>query len=178
MTLLKWNKRVKLTSVVEPVEAARIHYLESLYATQFLMPHVQSIVDVGSGAGFPGLPIAAYEPNLTVVLVESQARKAIFLRLVAQNLGLRNLTVFHGRFQDYKPRDFDAALCRALDRFDEVLPEFIRFTDLAQQVLLFVGNELADKCRSFETDTWQIKRSPIPLSQQRFLLSLAKARST
>lgn len=176
--LLNWNPKINLTALVDPVEAAQFHYLESLYATRHLVPQAQTVVDIGSGAGFPGLPLAVSEPNLSVVLIESQARKATFLRVAMHQLGLSNLSVFHGRFQSYKPRGFDVVLCRALDRFAVLLPSILQFGHTAQQILLFAGEELAKQCCALAGSLWQVERLPIPLSNQRFLVSLVPTRST
>jgi 16S rRNA (guanine527-N7)-methyltransferase len=78
--LVKWNARMNLTRVVAPDEAARIHYAESLMLGEVLPPGPLRIADIGSGAGFPGLPIAALRPDCEVDLVESDQRKAVFLR--------------------------------------------------------------------------------------------------
>jgi len=176
--LLKWNPKIDLTAVVDPVEAAQFHYLESLYATKHLVPQAQTVVDIGSGAGFPGLPLAVSKPNLSVALIESQARKATFLRVAVHHLGLSNLSVFHGRFQGYKPRDFNVVLCRALDRFAALLPSILQFGGDSQQVLLFAGEELAERCFALAGNLWQVECIPIPLSNQRFLVSLVPTRST
>jgi len=178
LLLLKWNQKIDLSSVVEPVQAARFHYLESLFATRFLPPLAQTAVDVGSGAGFPGFPIAVSRPNLAVVLIESQARKVAFLRTASRQLGVRSVSAFHGRFLDYKPREFDVAFCRAIDRFGDVLPDILRFGSAAQQILLFAGNQLADRCMAIAGSLWEASCHAIPLSKQRFLVSLSAARST
>ena len=86
--------------------------------------------------------------------------------------------MFHGRFQDFKPRDFDAVLCRAIDRFGDVLPDILRFGGAAQQILLFVGKDLAEECSSVAGSVWQIDYFAIPLSNQRILVSLSSVRST
>lgn len=168
----EWNRRMNLTSLIDPVEAARFHYLESLYATRHFQPQIRSVIDVGSGAGFPGFPIAIFVPTLRVVLVESQMRKVVFLRLAARRLGVKNLSVFHGRFQEYPSRDFDAILCRALDRFQEQLPELLRLGSAAEQILIFAGRELAKQCRVLSRDRWRVTQHTIPLSRRRVLISL------
>lgn len=176
--LLKWNQKIHLTSVLDPAQAARCHYLESLYATRYLVPQAHMLIDIGSGAGFPGFPIAAFRSDVEVVLIESQVRKATFLRLASQQLGLKNLTVFPGRFQDYEPRDFDVVLCRAIDRFGDMLPDILRFGRVARQILLFVGKALAGKCLAAAGGAWQVDQFVIPLSKQRLLVSLSLMRST
>ena len=77
--LERWNERINLTRVSDPAEAAKRHYGESAYLHREL-PAAASFVDVGSGAGFPGLPVATLRPSATVTLVESTRKKAAFLR--------------------------------------------------------------------------------------------------
>ncbi|GEM_PF-569081 len=170
--LREWNRKMNLTSLIDPVQAARFHYLESLYAIRHFRPRIRSVIDVGSGAGFPGFPIAIYAPALRVVLVERQMRKVVFLRLAAQQLQMKNLSVFHGQFQDYRARDFDLILCRALDRFQEQLPELLQFGSMAKQILIFAGHEIAKQCRLMLPDRWRLTQHELPLSQRRVLLSL------
>lgn len=178
LLLLKWNQKIDLTSVADPVEAARFHYLESLYAVRFLVPQAQVVVDIGSGAGFPGFPIAVSSSNLGVIFIESQIRKVSFLRTASRQFGVKNVSVFHGRFQDYKPRDFDVVLCRAIDRFSDVLPDILRFGGAAQQILFFAGKGAAEQCSSLAGNVWKVEHSAIPLSNQRLLVSLLLVRST
>ena len=92
--LTRWTEHVNLTAVREPDEIVRVHYLDSA----LLLAHVgiasgERIADVGSGAGFPGIPIAILRPDVRVVLFESVGKKAAFLDTVAARLGLRNIAV-------------------------------------------------------------------------------------
>lgn len=89
--LLKWNKTLNLTRVTEQEEAIRRHYCESIFAADYVsrLPGVRRgsvIVDAGSGAGFPGLPLAICHPEFRVLLVESHKRKAAFLAEASRNL--------------------------------------------------------------------------------------------
>lgn len=91
--LARWNRKVNLTSVVEPREAAWKHYGESLYLAAQLPIYVRRVADIGSGAGFPGFPVAVLRPECTVTLVESDTRKAAFLhecRDLAPNVAVIN----------------------------------------------------------------------------------------
>lgn len=92
--LVRWNERTNLTRVTEPVAAARRHYGEAAFLHREL-PDAESIVDVGSGAGFPGLPVAILRPGTAMSLVESTQKKAAFLREVTN--GMANVDVFDGR---------------------------------------------------------------------------------
>jgi 16S rRNA (guanine527-N7)-methyltransferase len=178
LAMLKWNRIAHLTSVVDPYEAAKFHYLESLYASLVINPELESIVDIGSGPGFPGIPIAAIKPNLKVFLIESQSRKASFLKTILFQLGLSNISVFHGRFQDYPNHDFDSVVCRALDKFTIILPEVLLFAKECHQILFLSGKELFNKCLNLSKDDWFLTHHSIPLSKNRCIISCSKIRST
>jgi 16S rRNA (guanine527-N7)-methyltransferase len=84
--LLRWNRKINLTRITSVQDAVRYHYCESLYLATRLPKGPLRIVDIGSGAGFPGIPVAIYRAESTVDLVESHQRKAVFLREAAQKL--------------------------------------------------------------------------------------------
>ena len=84
--LLRWNQKINLTRITGLQDAVRYHYCESLYLAGRLPDGPLRIIDVGSGAGFPGIPVAIYRPECSVDLVESHQRKAVFLREAARGL--------------------------------------------------------------------------------------------
>ena len=122
--LLEWNERAGLTTVTQPLEVARRHFGESLalYSvlrqTRLLSPEAH-VIDLGTGAGFPGLPCAILDPTLDVALLESHGRRTDFLRTTVEALGLQNVRVVHARAED-AARDpalreaFDLVVARAL----------------------------------------------------------------
>jgi 16S rRNA (guanine527-N7)-methyltransferase len=87
--LLKWNARTNLTAIRDPEEIVRRHFGESLFAGLHLAPEARTVLDFGSGAGFPGLPIAILHPEIAVTLAESQNKKSTFLREAVRTLGLK-----------------------------------------------------------------------------------------
>ncbi len=115
--LIRWNRRMNLSRITELAEAVRLHYCESLFAASKLPDGVQSVADIGSGAGFPGIPLAVWRPDLAVTLVESDQRKAVFLRESAR--ALPNIMVVAQRAETIKDR-FDLVVSRAV-RPEEVL---------------------------------------------------------
>jgi len=117
--LVKWNAKTNLTSVRDPQEMVTRHFGESLFAASRLQAP-RSIIDFGSGAGFPGVPMAVYWPQANVTLVESQNKKATFLKEVARSLSLTNVTVFSGRAEDLK-QQAELVTMRAVDKFDAAL---------------------------------------------------------
>ena len=116
--LVRWNERINLTRVTDPVAAARRHYGEAAFLHREL-PDAESFVDVGSGAGFPGVPVAVLRPGTPMSLVESTRKKAAFLREVTD--GMANVQVFDGRI-DAWTGSADWALMRAVNPA-KVLPD-------------------------------------------------------
>lgn len=119
--LLKWNARTNLTAIREPEEIVRRHFGESLFAGRYLAP-CATLLDFGSGAGFPGLPIQLLRPEIAVTLAESQNKKASFLREVVRTLGLKT-EVWAERVESMPTaRRFDAVCLRAVDDMEVALP--------------------------------------------------------
>jgi 16S rRNA (guanine527-N7)-methyltransferase len=114
--LQHWNKILNLTSLENPDEVIERHYAESLFLGAQLPTDALSIVDVGSGAGFPGIPVAILRPECRVTLVESHKRKSVFLREACRNLP--NITVSADRIEAVKVT-FDWSISRAV-KFEDI----------------------------------------------------------
>lgn len=114
--LLKWNARTNLTAIRDPEEIVRRHFGESLFAAQHLDPGTATLLDFGSGAGFPGLPIALLRPDIQVTLAESQNKKATFLREAVRSLNLPSTEVWPDRVESMPAsRQFHTVALRAVD---------------------------------------------------------------
>jgi 16S rRNA (guanine527-N7)-methyltransferase len=121
--LLKWNARTNLTAIRDPEEIVRRHFGESLFAARHVPVETQTLLDFGSGAGFPGLPIALLHTKLDVTLAESQNKKSTFLREVIRTLELRNVEVWPNRVESMPPaRQFQVVALRAVDDMAAALP--------------------------------------------------------
>lgn len=117
--LLKWNKAYNLTAVRDPLEMVTKHLLDSLA----LLPHLQDgrLLDVGSGAGLPGIPLAIAAPQREVTLLDANSKKTRFLLQAKGELGLYNLSVVHSRVEQYRPeRLFDTVTARAFASLAEL----------------------------------------------------------
>jgi len=111
--LERWNRRVNLTAIREPGEMVSAHLLDSLVARPLLSG--KTVLDVGTGAGFPGLPLAIVEPARQFTLLDSNNKKIQFVRHAAGLLSLDNVEAVKGRGEDYAPgRRFDTVIARAL----------------------------------------------------------------
>jgi 16S rRNA (guanine527-N7)-methyltransferase len=121
--LLKWNARTNLTAIRDPEEIVRRHFGESLFAGRHILAETKTLLDFGSGAGFPGLPIAVLHPEIQVTLAESQNKKSTFLREAVRTLAIQNVEVWPNRVESMPPnRLFNAVTLRAVDEMATALP--------------------------------------------------------
>jgi len=125
--LLRWNRRINLTSITDPEEVVQRHYCESLFLASRLPTGKLRIIDVGSGAGFPGFPVAVLRPDCEITLVEAHQRKAVFLRHVSREL------------QNVKVRAVRAE--SVTDRFDWLVSRAVAWRDL--EALSVLADRLA-----------------------------------
>jgi len=137
--LLHWNSRINLTSVRSPEEIVRRHFVESIFAAQHLPAEIETLLDFGSGAGFPGIPIALCRPEIRVTLDESQSKKAAFLREAVRNLSLGS-DVYAGRVENLFPsQSFDAVTLRGVDKMEDAI---VSAQSHARRVLTILATEV------------------------------------
>ena len=165
--LLRWNARTNLTAIREPEEIVRRHFGECLFAARVLSRKLATgatLLDFGSGAGFPGLPIQLYRPDLRVTLAESQGKKAAFLREAVRSLGLTT-EIWANRVEDMPAaRSFDCVTLRAVDRMEEAL----KAASLRVSRGGFMGVLAAEGSEKLQIlANWETERFSIPESHQR-----------
>src|SRR5579872_7263059 len=121
--LLKWNRSISLTSVTNIDEIITRHFGESMFGGQLVPVENCRLADVGTGPGFPGLPLKIFAPSLDLLLFESNKKKSAFLSEVVRTLGLSGVEVFGERFEDTRPEDLklDVITARALGDFKQLL---------------------------------------------------------
>jgi len=156
--LKKWNRVLNLTSVDRYEDAVERHYGESLFLAGHLPAGHLLIADIGSGAGFPGIPVAVVRPDCHVTLIESHQRKAVFLREATRNLS--NVRVLARRAEEVDEK-FDWAISRAVSYAD--LGKSLK--SLARSAALLTGAEPPPASLGFEWD----EPIPLPGGRNRFL---------
>lgn len=118
--LMKWNRAYNLTAIIDPEEIMTRHILDSLT----ILPYLSGIdiLDVGSGAGFPGIPLAVASPNKKFILLDGNGKKTRFLTQAIGELHINNATVVKSRVEDYKPSHyFDVIMTRAFSPLDKFI---------------------------------------------------------
>lgn len=149
--LAAWNRKMNLTAVTAPRDMVVRHVLDSLSVSPLVRG--PRVLDVGSGGGFPGIPLSIVHPGLEMVLVESRGKKAEFLRYVVARMGLGNVAVVNSRIEHYRNDEkFDTLMARAFAS----LPELIRLTGHLHRP---GGRILAMKGRCPEAETAQLTRA-------------------
>lgn len=200
--LLRWNSRINLTAIRAPEEIVTRHFGESLFAARHLFasspvgtavpgcPDVRSsptdqpapairLADLGSGAGFPGIPIKLWAPHVAVTLIESNQKKIAFLREIVRSLRLMDIDILYGRAEKLlqnhpaagaPPNRFDVVTLRAVERFDRILRTAARLLAAGGRLALLVGSSQIEAAHSLpETLTWEAPLA-VPLSHSRVLL--------
>lgn len=169
--LWTWNEKVNLTAIRDPLEILYRHFCESMFGASLLPVENCRLADVGSGGGFPGLPLKILRPDLYVFLVESNVKKATFLAEVIRELGLTDARVLVSRFEELgeEVAPLDVVCSRALGDFANFLGWAASPQVSAKHALLWLGSRDLEEVRSLPGWSWSEPR-PVPKSLQRFVL--------
>ena len=174
--LLRWNARINLTAIREPEQVVTRHFGESLFAASRLLPRNQNapppgrVVDLGSGAGFPGLPLKIWSPPTAVTLIESNHKKATFLREVIRALTLTSIDVFPNRAEAYPKAAAGLVTLRAVEKFKSTLPVAAGVLAPKSRLALLIGQpQTAVAQQTLPFLSWAAP-IPLPSSQSRVLL--------
>jgi 16S rRNA (guanine527-N7)-methyltransferase len=191
--LLRWNARINLTAIRHPEEIVTRHFGESLFAARHLFPApvfpakttwgqpppaVQAerssasapVIDVGAGAGFPGLPIKIWAPDINLTLIESNQKKATFLREVTRTLTLMDINVFPGRAEDYPNPPAEVVTLRAVERFETALPIAARLVAPGGRLALLISEAQLARAHDLAPEFAWPNPLDIPLSSTRRLV--------
>jgi 16S rRNA (guanine527-N7)-methyltransferase len=170
--LLKWNAKLNLSAIRTPQEIVTRHFGESFFAARHLLSgdaSPSSAIDIGSGAGFPGLPMKIWCPNLALTLIESSGKKATFLREVSRALELGGVEVISQRAEDFEARA-DLVTLRAVERFESILPVAERLINGDGTLALLIGESQEEATKRHLPDLRWKASIPVPQSQSRILV--------
>lgn len=167
--LERWSARVNLTAIRSIDKMISGHLLDSLAIRQFL--HGDSIIDIGTGAGFPGLPLAIAEPSLTFVLLDSNGKKISFVQHIVGKLGLQNVRAVRARAEDYAAEDtFDTVIARALATIPRIIELGGHLTGKKGVLLALKGRYPAEELEQVEQLAdpwnWKVEKISIPGLEQ------------
>ena len=169
--LLRWNRKIALTAVTAPVEILRFHFGESLFSVAQATIRHGRLADVGTGAGFPAVPIGMVLPDLECILIESNQKKATFLAEVLRSLKLDHIEVYRGRMESYPASSLllDFSISRALGMHENFLSWSAARLNPSGKVILWVGDDDASQILKNGSWNWD-PPSRIPGSERRVLL--------
>jgi len=169
--LLAWNEKINLTAIRDPLEILYRHFCESMYAAKAVPVENGRLADVGSGGGFPGIPLKILRPGLNLFLIESNVKKATFLAEVIRELELTDARVLVSRYEELSeevaPLDFVCS--RALGDFGPFLEWAGSQRIASKQVILWIGERDLKEVQSVTAWDWR-EPIPVPHSLRRLLL--------
>ena len=188
--LLRWNARINLTAVRDPESIVTRHFGESLFAARQVLKKQEAggrkqeaggsgqvagvgsqgrAIDLGSGAGFPGLPLKIFAPGLALTLIESSQKKAVFLKEAVRTLALTDVDIFAGRGEDFAATA-DLVTLRAVERYERALGAAARLVAPGGRLALLIGSPQAARTPQLLAGFgWQAPVA-IPQSSARVLL--------
>ena len=187
--LLDWNQRMNLTAVTDPEDIALKHFADSLLGAKYL-PKGVSLCDVGTGAGFPGIPLKIFRPDLRLTLMDSLNKRILFLREVVADLALDGVEEIHIRAEDagksplYREK-FDVVTARAVARLNTLCEYTLPLVRVGGFFLAYKGvceEELAESARAIEILGGQLEKTEVfTLSDEenrRTLIRICKVKAT
>jgi 16S rRNA (guanine527-N7)-methyltransferase len=169
--LQQWNEKLNLTAIRDPLEILYRHFCECMYASVAIPGDFGRLADIGSGAGFPGIPLKIMRPEMELFLVESNIKKGTFLAEVVRDLELANARVLISRYEELSEElaPLNYVCSRALGEFGPFLAWAAGERLSAGRVLLWVGGRDLDEIRKAPQWEWQ-EPIPVPQSLRRYLL--------
>lgn len=163
--LKKWNRAYNLTALKTDGDIIVKHFLDSLLFLKVLPEHVRTAADIGSGAGFPGIPLKIMCPEISFYLIEPTQKKALFLKHVCSRLGLRGVAILNSRIEDVGGLKVDAAMTRALFSVGEFIEKTRGMLNEKGVLILSKGPKIEVELKGLETAKVQITDVELPFEK-------------
>ena len=169
--LLRWNEKMNLTAIRDPLEILYRHFCESMFGAMVIPVEKCRLADVGSGGGFPGIPMKIIRPEMDLFLIESSTKKATFLAEVIRELGLTGVRVLVSRYEELSEEvaPLDVVCSRAVGEFGPFLAWAASPGLGTQKLALWIGAQDAESVRRLGGWAWEEPKA-IPHSLRRFIL--------
>ena len=146
--LLEWNEKINLTAIIEPREIILKHFVDSLTIAKYIKDD-EKLIDVGTGAGFPGIPLSIVKENTDIVLLDSLNKRINFLEEVKENLKLENITTIHGRAEEFgknknEREKYDIATSRAVASLNILLEYLLPLVKVGGRAICMKGSNIEE----------------------------------
>ena len=147
--LLEWNEKINLTAIIEPEEIILKHFIDSLTICKYIENNA-TLADVGTGAGFPGIPLKIYRPDIKITLVDSLNKRINFLNEVINNLELKNIVTIHSRVEDFGKNKnyrekYDYVTARAVANLNTLSEYLVPIVKVNGKAICMKGNDVQDE---------------------------------
>lgn len=185
--LLEWNEKFNLTAITSENEIVEKHFIDSLEIVKYFDLKNKSLLDVGTGAGFPGMVLAIAIPSLKVTLLESNGKKISFLKEVVSKLNLSNVSIIQGRSEEFEKREgFDVVTARAVKELKILLEISFHLVKVNGSLIAYKGSngeeevkEALCALKSLECGECKVIHYNLPLSKDgRTLIEIRKIKKT
>lgn len=150
--LLEWNEKMNLTAITNPKEIILKHFIDSLTILPYIQEN-QTVLDVGTGAGFPGIPIKLMRKSQNITLLDSLQKRITFLNEVIQTLSLQKINAIHGRAEDLakeKREHYDIAVSRAVAKLNVLIEYMLPFVKVGGKVICMKAQNIEEEVEEAE----------------------------
>lgn len=147
--MLEWNEKMNLTAITDEYQIIMKHFIDCLEITKYMNGN-EKVIDVGTGAGFPGIVIAIYFENINITLLDSLNKRLIFLEEVVKKLNLKNVNIVHARAEEFAHKDeyrnkYELVVSRAVANLSNLLEYDVGYLKLNGKLLLLKGDNVNDE---------------------------------
>jgi len=178
--LLKWNQKINLTAITDPEEVAVKHFIDSIAPVPLIPASASSLLDIGSGGGFPGIPLKIMLPSLSVTLIDSSGKKVSFQKHIIRTLKLENTEAIHTGAEELAgnhlfANSFDVVICRAFSALERFVLTALPFVNKKEGVIIALKGKVSESEAEAVRSLPQIDKKNCTLRVQKYTLPYLEA---